>query len=43
MYKAMKALQEVQCNDTLITDHIPQMGEYGKLSKIYELDYVRAL
>ena len=43
MYEAMKALEEVGYNGTLIPDHIPQMGDDGRLGTAYTLTYMRAL
>ena len=43
MYEAMKALQEVGYNGALIPDHIPQMGDDGRLGTAYTLAYMRAL
>jgi mannonate dehydratase len=43
MYEAMKALEEVGYNGTLIPDHIPQMGDDGRLGTAYTLAYMRAL
>ena len=43
MYEAMKALEEVGYNGTLIPDHIPQMCADGRLGTAYTLAYMRAL
>jgi len=43
MYEAMKALEEVGYNGTLIPDHIPQMGDDDRLGTAYTLAYMRAL
>ena len=43
MYQAMKALAEVGYDGTLIPDHIPQMGDDGRLGTAYTLAYMRAL
>ena len=43
MYQAMRALAEVGYDGTLIPDHIPQMGDDGRLGTAYTLAYMRAL
>ena len=43
MYQAMRALAEVKYDGTLIPDHIPQMGDDGRLGTAYTLAYMRAL
>ena len=43
MYQAMRTLAEVGYNGTLIPDHIPQMGDDGRLGTAYTLAYMRAL
>ena len=43
MYQAMRALAEVEYDGTLIPDHIPQMGDDGRLGTAYTLAYMRAL
>ena len=37
------ALAEVEYDGTLIPDHIPQMGDDGRLGTAYTLAYMRAL
>ena len=39
----MRALAEVEYDGTLIPDHIPQMGDDGRLGTAYTLAYMRAL
>ena len=43
MYQAMRTLAEVGYDGTLIPDHIPQMGDDGRLGTAYTLAYMRAL
>ena len=43
MYQAMRTLAEVDYDGTLIPDHIPQMGDDGRLGTAYTLAYMRAL
>ncbi|MEE2658618.1 MAG: mannonate dehydratase [Candidatus Latescibacterota bacterium] len=43
MYEAMKALAEVGYDGTLIPDHIPLMGDDGRLGTAYTIAYMRAL
>ena len=43
MYQAMRALAQVGYDGTLIPDHIPQMGDDGRLGTAYTLAYMRAL
>ncbi len=43
MYQAMRALAEVGYDGTLIPDHIPQIGDDGRLGTAYTLAYMRAL
>lgn len=43
MYQAMRVLAEVGYDGTLIPDHIPQMGDDGRLGTAYTLAYMRAL
>jgi mannonate dehydratase len=43
MYQAMKTLAEVGYDGTLIPDHIPQMGDDGRLGTAYTIAYMRAL
>ena len=43
MQEAMKALEEVDYNGMLITDHLSQMGDDGWLGAVYTYDYMRAL
>ncbi len=43
MYEAIKALGKVGYDGTLIPDHIPQMGDDGRLGTAYTIAYMRAL
>ena len=43
MYRAMKVLQEVGFDGTLIPDHIPHMGDDPRLGTAYTIAYMRAL
>lgn len=43
MYQAMRTLAQVGYDGTLIPDHIPQMGDDGRLGTAYTLAYMRAL
>lgn len=43
MYEAMKTLAEVGYDGTLIPDHIPQMGNDGRIGTACTIGYMRAL
>ena len=43
MYEAMKALEEVSYDGTLIPDHIPQLGDDGRLGTAFTIAYMRSL
>ena len=43
MYKAMKALKEVDFNGVVIPDHIPSMTDDHRVGTAYTIGYMKAL